>query len=313
MILEYSEKIPKQIPRALKEALGLKVTSIKRLKGGEVNHSFRVNTDSGLVIIRVFGYKLWPREDSLRLVEERLKKLNIRQSKIIYFNRSNKYFKHGFMIGEWIEGVSGDRAIKRRLIKEDKIIEETARILKKVNTIKFNKFGKPPFSRNNKGTKNFSSFVLDFDSKNKLGKLVKEHLVSGKLIESGINLLKDLLNKIDFTIEPVMVHTDPTPENVIWTKKGPVLIDWDGAKATSWIYDAAWITYWLGEKVCKPFLKGYGVKHIKMANFRLLENIFHLALALELLPYYAYAVQDKKRLKSGIKNLKRIIEGPNRF
>lgn len=312
MIWEYSEKKSKQIPIALKEVLGLQVNSIKRLKGGEVNHSFRVDTNNGPVIVRVFGYKHWPKEESLRLIEKKLEELKIRQSKIIYFNRSKKYFKHGFMVGEWIDGVPGNKAINRGLVKRAEITKQTAKILKKVHTIKFKKFGKPPFKKG-KGTKDFSHFVLNFDSKNNLGKLVKEKLIPNNLVDSGINLLKDLLNKIDFTVEPVMVHSDPAPDNVIWTKKGPVLIDWDGAKATSWIYDAAWITYWLGEKMRKPFLQGYGAKNIKMTDFRLLENIFHLALCLELLPYYAYSVQDKTRLKPTIKKLKKIIKSSTLF
>ena len=78
MISEYSEKKSKQIPIALKEVLGLQVNSIKRLKGGEVNHSFRVDTNNGPVIVRVFGYKHWPKEESLRLIEKKLEELKIR-------------------------------------------------------------------------------------------------------------------------------------------------------------------------------------------------------------------------------------------
>jgi len=307
MIWEYSEKKSKQVSIALEQALGLQSNSIKRLKGGEVNHSFKVNTNNGPVIVRVFGYKHWPEEDKLRLIEKKLDELKIRQSKIIYFDRSKKYFKYGFMVGEWVDGVPGDEAIRKELVTRPEITKQTAKILKKVHTIKFKRFGKPPFKKNG-GTKDFSDFVLSFDSKNNLGKLVKDQLIPNNLIESGANLLKDLLNKVDFAIEPVMIHGDTTPENVIWTKKGLVLIDWDGAKASSWVYDVAWITYWSGEKMLKPFFKGYGAKNIKMSNFRLLENIFHLALCLELLSYYAYSIKNEKALKFTIKKLKKIIK-----
>jgi aminoglycoside phosphotransferase (APT) family kinase protein len=307
MIWKYSEKKSKKIPIALKELLDLRVKSVKKLKGGEVNHTFRVDTNKGAIIVRVFGYKHWPKEDTLRFIEAKLEELKIKQSKIIYFERSDKYFKYGFMVGEWVDGIPGDEAIRRGLIKKNKIVQETAKLLREIHTVKFDKFGKPLFKQKY-GAKNFSSFVLNLDSKDNLERLVGENLVPGKLIESGMDLLRSLLNKIDFVVEPVMVHGDPTPENVIWTKRGPVLIDWDGAKATSWAYDAAWITYWLGEKAARAFFQGYAIGGIEMKSYKLLESIFHLALSLELLSYYAYSTKDKKRLAGAVKKMKTIVD-----
>lgn len=308
MVFEYTEEIPKQIPKALEEVLGLKVEALHRLKGGEVNYSFRVDTNEGPVIARVFRYESWPREDTLRLVEENLGRLGIRYPRTIYFDRSDRYFQNGFMVGEWIKGMPGYDAIKLGLVTEERMIEEVAKILRRVHTVKFEKFGRPPFNRHSKGEKDFSSYVLKFGGENRFERLVKEGLVLGELIELGKSRLQNLLNKIDFVIEPVMVHGDAGPANIIWTSEGPVLVDWEDMEATSCVYEVAWLSFWEGDKIRKPFFKGYGTDNIRMAECGLLESVFHLMLTLKLLPYYAYDLQKKERLESGIDKLQKLLD-----
>jgi len=309
MILEYSKKIPQQIPKALKETLGLEVKAVKRLKGGEVNYSFRADTTSGPVIVRVFRYEGWPSEIQVRFVEKKLEGLGIRHSKIIYWKRPDKYFLNGFMVGKWIEGTPGREAKKKKLVTVGEMFSEIAKILKKVHTVKFKKFGELPFTKEKRGEKDFSFFVMQFKERERFKNLIKDNLVSSSLMKAGEKRLQDLLNKIDFPVKSVMVHGDATPHNVIWTRQGPVLIDWDNIKATSWVYDLAWMTYWWGEKVRVSFLKGYGTHRESESEMRLLEKIFHLDLAIGLLSYYAYDVQDKKRLKEGMEKLNKLLEG----
>ncbi len=310
MVFGYTDKILKQIPKVLSEVSSLKVKSLSRVKNGEVNYNFRVNTDTKPVIVRVFRYGFWPKEETLRLVEEKLKELGIKQSRIIYFDNSDKYFPNGFMVGEWIEGVSGKKAIKQRMVTEKEVIEKTARILKKVHTVQFKKFGTPPFNQQNKGINDFSNWVLGLDGEDRLGRLIEKSLISKELVNDAQKKLQAFLDRIDFSIEPVMVHGDAGPENIIWTKEGPILVDWDDMKATSWSYDLAWLTFWYdwqANKVVGWFLKGYGASNINLNEFRLLEKISHLMLALKLLPYYAFDIQDKERLTSGIKKVERFL------
>jgi len=230
---------------------------------------------------------------------------------MVYFDDSDKYFPNGFMVGEWIEGVPGKKAIKQKLTTEREVIEKTAEILKKVHSIKFKKFGTPPFNQGNKGRDDFSNWILNFDGENRLKRLTEKNLVPRRLINDAQRKLQAFLNRISFDIASVMVHGDAAPRNIIWTKDGPVLIDWDDVKATSWSYDLAWLTYWYdwyADKILSWFLKGYGARNVNLNEFRLLEKIFHLMLALKLLPYYAFDIQDKKRLNSGIKKLKMSIK-----
>lgn len=308
MILEYSKKIPQQIPKALKETLGLEVKAVKRLKGGEVNYSFRADTASGPVIVRVFRYEGWPSEIRVRFVEKKLERLGIKHSKVIYWKRPGKYFLNGFMVGEWIEGIQGREAIEKKLVTVEEVFSEVAKILKKVHTVKFRKFGKLPFTKEKKGEKDFPSFVLQFKEKETFKNLIKDNLVSSSLMKIEEKRLQDLLNKIDFPVKPVMVHGDATPHNVLWTKQGPVLVDWENIKATSWMHDLAWMTYWWGDKVWAPFLKGYGTHGESESEKRLLEKIFHLDITIGVLPYYAYDLQNKKRLKEGIEKLNKLLE-----
>jgi len=186
---------------------------------------------------------------------------------------------------------------------------KVAKILKKVHTVKFGKFGNLPFTKEEKGEEDFSSFVLRFKKEKSFENLLKDNLVSSNLMKAGEKRLHDLLNKIDFPINPVMVHGDATPHNVLWTKQGPVLVDWENVRASSWMLDLAWMTYWWEDKVWMPFLKGYGTHHESENEKRLLERIIHLKLAIGLLSYYAYDFQDKKRLKEGVEKLNKLLEG----
>ncbi|MFC1629766.1 aminoglycoside phosphotransferase family protein [Patescibacteria group bacterium] len=306
MILYYSDKIPQQIPKVIDEALNLKVESLERLEGGQVNYSFLVGTNNDFLLVRVFRYDDWPVKKKLLFIEKKLNELGIKQPKIIFFDDSDKYFQNGFMVREWVEGMPSIEAVKKGLITENKIFTEIAKILKKVHTIEFDKFGQPPFDNKSEGTKNFTSFVLGLDEK-RLNKMIEENLVKIDLIESGKNKLKNLLDKIDFTVKPVMVHGDATPKNVILTEKGLALIDWDDVKANAWIYDLAYTSYHWGHKFREPFLKGYGVCPEETSQIELLENIFHIRLGLKLLPYYAYEIQNEKNLNLTIKKLQKIL------
>lgn len=311
MILEYSKSIPRKIPEVIRETMNLRVKSVKRLKGGEANYSFRVDTNDGLIIVRVFRYDSWPVEKNLRFVEKQLEVLGIRQSKIIHFDDSDNFFQNGFMIGEWLEGIPGREVIKKGLVTVGQMLTGVAKILKKVHTIEFDRFGEPPFSQENQGFKDFLTFVLNFGGENRLVRLGEEGLVPIELVKIGKRRLKSLLGRIDFAVKPVLVHGDVTPHNVIWTKQGPVLIDWEDVGANSWVYEWAYMTYHWGDKVKKPFLRGYGVCPNSPSEMKLLENIFHLRLALKLLPYYAYDIQDKVRLKGGVEELEKIINRLN--
>lgn len=307
MIFKYSEAIPKKIPQAIRGTLNLEVKSVRKLKGGEVNYSFRVATNNGLIFVRIFRYNSWPVEKTLRFVEKQLETLGVRQSKIIHFDDSDKFFQNGFMIGEWIEGTPGREAIKKKIVTVEEIYIKVAQITKKIHTIKIDRFGEPPFGPQNLGFKDFSPFILNFGGENRFARLTKEALVSIELVKTAKRQLKNLLKKIDFKVRPVLVHSDATPHNVIWTREGPVLIDWDNVNANSWAYEWAYMTCHGVNKAKKFFLKGYGDCPNDFKEMGLLENIFHLRLAIKLLPYYAYDIQDKTRLKKGITELKKVI------
>lgn len=306
-IFLYTNKIKTELPKAVKDAIGLKAKSVKKLEGGEVNYSFRVDTNERTVLARVSRYESWPDERSLRFVETKLKEINIEHSKTIYFDSSDRYFPNGFMIAEWIEGVQGNKAIEQGLVTKNEMFESIARILSKIHTIKFNSFGGYPFDKDDIGHKVFSKYIFNSINRDRLDRMTKESLVSESLVSSGELTVKNLGRSINFRVEPVMVHGDASPDNVIWTNGRPILVDWEDVKANSWIYDVAWLSYFYGKNIHKPFLRGYAGGNIDMDRFDLVERIFHINLSLNLLPYYAYDSQNMSNVKNTIKKLDELV------
>ena len=56
-IFEYSKDIDKKLPSVINTILGLKVIGLERIEQGVMNYVFKVETEGGLVLARVFGKK----------------------------------------------------------------------------------------------------------------------------------------------------------------------------------------------------------------------------------------------------------------
>ncbi len=309
MIYEYSSEIPPLIKEFFKSDLHTEVTNLERIISGEVNYSYKIETSKGVFHVRVFRYKGWPSKEKLYFIDRKLSEASIPHAEIIRIDRSSEYFPYGFMVQEWIEGIPGDKAVKQGVVERDLLLEENAKILRRIHKIKFEHFGFFPFTGDAQSFNTFSPYILFFSGKEgELYKLGQEDITSKSLIESAKEKISDLLEKIDFEVQPRLVHADATSENTIWTKDGPVLIDWDNARSSCWVYDLAWLTFWSDRERRKNFLDVHGNFGLNNIQVDLLENMFHLVMSLELLPYFAYGLGNKRRLEKEKSRLETLLE-----
>lgn len=308
MIFEYSEEIPQRLPTALQETLGCHVTSVERLHSGQVTYAFRVETDNGPLLVKVFRYASVPRRETITFVEEALTPLGIRHATTRYFDASDTWFPHGFLIADWIAGPLASDELTAGTLTRDAFCTEIAAVLRRVHAARFDAFGTPPLQREGERFADLAAFMRAGDDRpQELQTLVDAGKVDAALIEAGTRRLAECYAVIDFPVQSVLVHGDPSADNVIRAPEGPVLIDWDNAHVSSWVHDLAWLTFWYGPEAYDPFMRGYGAPDEDEAQIRTLEAAFHMRLALQLPLYFAFALGDDAMTAYAVQRLQAII------
>ena len=306
MVFEYTDEIAQRLPAVLHEALGCHVRSVERLLSGQVTYAFRVETDDGPMLVKVFRYAHVPRRETATFVEEALTRAGIRHAQTRFFDATDTYFPHGFLVGEWMSGPLVSDALKDGSVSHDTYCAEVAAVLRQVHAIPFDAFGIPPLGASVRILRPRHLHAFG-GSGRELHTLVDAGKVDMALITAGQERLERCYAAIDFPVQPVLVHGDPSGDNVIQTAEGPVLIDWDNASISSWVHDLAWITFWYGPEAYDPFMRGYGATDEDEAHIRTLEVAFHMRLALQLPLYFAFALRNETMTAWSIKRLQDMV------
>jgi aminoglycoside phosphotransferase (APT) family kinase protein len=307
MVYEYTDEIAQRLPTVLHETLGCHVRSVERLLSGQVTYAFRVETDDRPLLVKVFRYAHVPRRATAPFVGEALARVGVRHAETRYFDENDAYFPHGFLVDEWITGPLVSDALKGRHLSHDDFCTSVAAVLRRVHAVRFDAFGIPPLQSADERFPDLVAFMHSQDRVEELHALVAAGKVDAALITAGRERLERCYAAIDFPVQPVLVHGDPSGDNVIQTADGPVLIDWDNASVSSWVHDLAWITFWYGPEAYAPFLRGYGATDEDEAHIRTLEAAFHTRLALQLPLYFAFALQDDTMTAWAIKRLQDVL------
>jgi aminoglycoside phosphotransferase (APT) family kinase protein len=307
MVYEYTDEIAQRLPTVLHETLGCHVRSVERLLSGQVTYAFRVETDDRPLLVKVFRYAHVPRRATAPFVGEALARVGVRHAETRYFDENDAYFSHGFLVDEWIAGPLVSDALKERHLSVDDFCTSVAAVLRRVHAVRFDAFGIPPLQSADERFPDLVAFMHSQDRVEELHALVAAGKVDATLITAGRERLERCYAAIDFPVQPVLVHGDPSGDNVIQTADGPVLIDWDNANVSSWVHDLAWITFWYGPEAYAPFLRGYGATDEDEAHIRTLEAAFHTRLALQLPLYFAFALQDDTMTAWAIKRLQDML------
>jgi aminoglycoside phosphotransferase (APT) family kinase protein len=307
MIYEYTEEIPQRLPMVLHDVLGYHVRTVERLQTGQVTYAFRVETDDGPVLVKVFRYAHEPRRATITFVEESLGPLGVRIARTRHFDAADTYFPHGFLVADWIAGSLAQDALAAHSLTREAYCTEVAAVLRQVHVARFDAFGYPPLEGAGQRYSDFVAFMRAEDRLEELHALVAAGKVDAALLDAGRERLAQCYAAIDFPVQPVLVHGDPSADNVIRDAQGLVLIDWDNAHVSSWVHDLAWLTFWYGPEAYDPFMRGYGTPDEDEARIRTIETALHMRLALQLPLYFAFALQDDAMTAWSIQRLRAIL------
>lgn len=303
-LYHYKKSIDNKIICAVEQVLRSKVLKAKKIKGGEINHVYKIQTDKNTVVARVFGYPDKPADGMLLWIEKQLGALNIPYAKLLYYSRDKKYFPNGFMISEFVDGLSGWDAIESGAHTLAQSYEQSGKTLRKIHNIKLSKYG--PINSGKGKYKDFIGMELR-QVKEKMADLVHQKALSADVVDKTIAAIKTHLELYKNTFHPVLLHGDASRENSILTKdKTFILIDWDNAWSGIWMWDyieASWwwlhLPKWKDESIRKTarkaFFKGYGKVVYTPKEIDTIERGLHLIKSVEKMHYYYF---DRKEIKN---------------
>ncbi len=289
------------IKLAISKVLNIDVTIISKIEEGEVNHVYKVQTNAGNFVARIFRHSHWPEPGKLEWIEKQLTLHKIPHPKTIFYSRSQEHFSNGFMISEFAEGQSGKEAITSGLVSFEMFHQKLAVLLYQVHSIPVSKFG---LVNNGEGQNNSLRELKVTKVKKIIDQLNSASKEAASQIESIQDIVDSGLSRYEGKLKPVLIHGDPTVDNIIYTPQGELmLVDWDGALADSWLRDYSWITYFgsglsqgsLEERqviIRNAFAEFHPQTDLDQDEIGKIESIYHILQAIDLLPYYYFDQQN---------------------
>jgi aminoglycoside phosphotransferase (APT) family kinase protein len=306
-IFPYNKSIDKKIKIAVAKVLNTKVLSAHKIKSGEINHVYKISTSKGFFVARVFRYHDWPENGKLEWIEKQLSKLKVPHAKMVYYSKSKTFFPNGFMISEFIPGIDGTKAVKKKIISEYELYYKFGELSSKIHKIKVKKFG---LINSGKGTrKNYIDAQL-IRAKKILNSLTKKKAFETNPYSEVKKVVIDTLKAYERKIQPRLFHGDMSETNTIVTKnKNIILIDWDNAQSGFWLsdfielsrrqmFEKSWNTNPKRMQAArKAFFKGYGKIPFSSSEILVLENTLQMLRQLWQMNYYYFDNVNLKRFK----------------
>ena len=99
-VLKYTPKMDKDLVEIVETLRKCKVIRITKFANGSMNHVFKVETDRGAIVARIFAKKDFPDCRKLLWIHKTLLKRNISVPKILYCSKEQTPFRYGFMLLE---------------------------------------------------------------------------------------------------------------------------------------------------------------------------------------------------------------------
>lgn len=297
----FNDSFQKEAGLAVAAQTGEVVRNVVQLTNGEVNYVFRVETEKRVLVIRIFRQPSTRAAEKLLWIEQQLSRHGVAHAKMMYITATHPVFKNGWMLQEFVEGVSGWDYMQGTQ-KLPEFYEKLGRVLAQIHAIPLERFGDV-----NNGKGEHENYIA---ANERYVHAVIEKLkpVVSLPADCEAKMVQELgrLRAIEPKLNPVLVHTDANPGNCIITPEGElVLIDWDNARGLFWVQDLAYLTAkekyreaWgdfredRSESIRDNFLKGHGLGEFNLEEIALIERWSHLIQGLNWLDYLHFTQGD---------------------
>ena len=276
------------IAKAFEAQTGKKARCVQKMAHETNNSVYKIETDAGAYIFKVYAHKGWPEDGKRLFVNQKLKEHNIPYAQILAFSPGDEYFPTGYLIEEFLPGTTADRL---GLSGSDALQfhQKLASLVSRVHRIKMQNYGyigdgRPAL------WKTFSEFAYDALGDYAIQLVEKNMLAADKFEAIALEIRKQ--TKICDGVPSVLNHGDLSKKNMLVHAGEITLIDWDDAHSLCWMDDIALLTWLLKLEYSddmaglyrKAFLDSY--EHDKDL-FEQSEDILHVRHGLEHLVFYA--------------------------
>ena len=115
----FIKYIESKIPEVICETLKTETLSFCFFGEGARAIIFKININNEPFCLKVYKKKIDLKLKKIKYLYNILKSKNIIIPEILYSDNSNKYFKNGFVVSRWIEGIKCNDALNKNLISEE--------------------------------------------------------------------------------------------------------------------------------------------------------------------------------------------------
>lgn len=302
------------------KAMGKEVFSIHQYDNVPNNRVYRIETELDSYIFKIYAKRDWPEDRKLPFVAEKLDEYKIPHAKLYVFDRDNSDFPNGYLIEEFLPGVTADR-LTLSFDDNIRLYEKLAGFVSRVHQIKLKNYGYTGGGIADWST--FSGFVNDMYD-DSTSTLRDKKLMDTMKLDAIREYLYGRLKSCD-CYPPVICHGDLSTKNILVNEGDIVLIDWDDVQSLCWMADIARLTFWMklnhdvtsAEAYRKAFLEHYETVYDK-SSFDKLEDALHIWYGLDYLnfsaatPNYQYQYKDVEAiLHKALHNCGLGWENPN--
>lgn len=299
--LVFNDSFQQEAGIAVAAQTGEVVQNVTQLTNGEVNYVFRVKTEKNIFVVRIFRQPSTYAAEKLLWIEEHLSQRGISHAKIIYITPTHPIFKNGWMLQEYVEGVSGWDYMQGTQ-KLPEFYQKLGQVLAQMHAIPLERFGD---INNGKGE---HENYIEANERYIHSVLEKLKPVVTLPVDCEAKMVQELgrLRAVESKLKPVLVHTDANPGNCIVTPEGElVLIDWDNARGLFWVQDLSYLTAtekyreaWgdfredRSDAIRTAFLAGHGLGEFNIDEILLIERWSHLIQGINWLDYLHFIQGD---------------------
>jgi Ser/Thr protein kinase RdoA (MazF antagonist) len=298
-IYKYDKTIDSKVAEAVSKILKVQVFNCTKFPKGEVNHVYKIETNKGNFVARVFRYRDWPEKDKLPWIEKQLAKSKIPHAKILYYSRSDRFFPNGLMIQTYLEGPLGTEALKRKLLSHKALYYKMGQLAARLHKITCRQLGSPTEKKIQKVS--YTQLQLRVASR-MLSKLTKQGVIQKSALTKVQNTIQQTFQDLEAKLHPVLLHGDLSESNVIVDKKFQLtLIDWDNAKAGIWPAEYIELERRLllrharnRATLKQSFYQGYGKRNLSRTEQQKVEDTLLLIRQVWQMHYYFFDRKEKQ-------------------
>lgn len=267
-------------------------------------------------MLRIIYRKGYPSFKVLKECYRLLDESDIPYARVCFYDEGSDIVPYGYFIQKWIEGTD---ALEKygEPDKNSKWVKDFVKVLKMAYQIELPYFGYladgPKYPTLKEYYQNMdkmidSSFGQVFKKECSIWDLEKHNITSLGFLRSTFIKAGELAGKIESPVKSGLVHGDTLPQNLLYTKDGLAVIDWDEARACWWIYDLARIAFYVDSKdVIRRFIEGYDDKMLSIEEIDIGIRLEHVRQLLRYLFISCFNNSDMDDMKKRVKDFESQI------